>query len=818
MDVNQQDLQHGNVWEFLEKLTLACFFVFLFSVVTFKPTYLEKLEVVEFDSELTISIPVNAPPYSALSDEDILPLAEAIAILPENHTLLTGETGTAETLVSSLLYARSMEELSQQIFSSRGRAISAPVINKVEEPEKEMTITLEGMTVSVNPTDSGNIVVQNDLGKNELDQNDINQVDRGFAQRWRHFDEMRISVPPQGASSIADSRQTPEEKVVLSEEEMQQLTPELRNLITQAETANKQKWVGKIWVGLPSEKPKTPTPDQSISEKSTIAKNDKKSVDPQKESKPEPKGSGIDHGLLARGNDNPPSREPQGLLPSPDPSPSAFADEDSDRQPEWKSLPWPDRVSFQGHLTLKSGIAMLGTTGALRVFRYLGDGEIEVGEVDQINGEYKIDILNPAFGSLIVELRDSDGQLMGVYETLLADLEQRIKLSNTQMDISVQPVDELLSGNAKIIASNFESTESQVRMEIPEINRRIPTKKSGGFEIRDFMRGSNFLARFVGDGFWKTLAYLRNGASQKLNIASSGFIKQFEKEVSNVGFDVEKGLVWGRITNFGNSVPGVRVELAGEGFAGPFYVGDDGRVNRNSTGKNGIFLIGNINPGVHLVRARNDDMAFPAKIVSVEAGHISNLDLERGNKERAEIYIYDATTGEILDSALKFIGSERVANSTSGVLSLNYVKGNGPVHMEIRVHKPGYEAVRTTFDRNDKMVQVPVPSIAWMAKLSGIGRINFAPDLSNIVGFVQNDRFRVYPPESAITEQTRVVYFDSYGNPVEDADWGEYGGGFAILNAKPGFHNLVIENSKGRFALRAVINDYGSTSVLVHRF
>ncbi len=764
-------LDKSSVWIILSD----CAFVLLYLFVFFFPTDIEELQLRVQIEPLKINLPESSPPFAVLQDERILPLIEQVVEKPKGVLWIGTEELNTGAYVYALHQAREFKELERQIIVSQELKALRPQTRQLNG----MTLFKTDQAASKNQP----AVMLHEPKKITAKVSSLTRtpVNSSFIERWVQYQtQNKMEV----ASTDRDARE-----LFLGDK-----STDHGAMLTGTREKPKQKWVGNIWVGLPSEvqnkRPKASVPVQAKNER-TKRKPSDMSYERLRTAENTSKGRG--------------SGDSDAVL--------GFTDS------------WPSSARIHGYVNLTDGLAHLGGAENLRIFRYIAGAPTEEATIDHQNGTYEMDVESPERGLLVAELRDHSGKLIGLHETLFFDLKESILKDpdNALYSIYVSPVEDRYSREIALYdegVTGAGSAELDASIEIDEFNIGATINEKGRYSIENLLRGSNFLAKIKSRSFWKGLFYSSSEERTKVQIPSARYIEKIEA-ASGSQLDHDTGIIWGEITSEGKSLEGAEIEIATRGVSRPYYIDDEGNIKRSSSGtfSNGRFVFVNVPQGTHLIRARINGRHLQAKVIQTRRGFVSHIEIERAKKKKAEVYVFDAMTGQPLEADIRFMGGDQVVSSESGYLGIKYFRGNDPLSIEARSHQVGYYPARVIATRNTKSISIPFVSVSWVSALRGKEKINNRATASFVVGQIYNSNFRVHLPENAMTEESRIVYFDESGRVMRSASWGVSGGGFVAFNINPGVHNVIIETEFGhKFATRVLVVESDSPTVFTHHF
>jgi hypothetical protein len=231
--------------------------------------------------------------------------------------------------------------------------------------------------------------------------------------------------------------------------------------------------------------------------------------------------------------------------------------------------------------------------------------------------------------------------------------------------------------------------------------------------------------------------------------------------------DLEAGdsLVYGVVRRNGAPDYGATVETDN---GDPLYFGSlelpDN--SRRSTSENGLFIyvVKNVGWNVIKIKERNGKdfslnvLSFPGKITQVFADVPSADSL-------VTVRTFDAFSGDPVESKIEFQQLEEIAETNHlGIEVIDVPRTMGLSIVE-RFAAEGYRDARHFYSYLTDYLHLPAIKETWLANIANSSRVNFLPERTTVIGFVQEEDFELISPFESIDEV--IIYFDQSGTVVD---------------------------------------------------
>ena len=770
---------------FNNKECLVFLFIFICWVFPFKLTY---QNVKNIEDSLKVSIKRNTPPLIALSDETISPSFRKISILQENQLVKSDN----KILSGRILHIKKPLFISSKTVETR--PIKTKTL-KIKSSTPLKTLHLKGIRLSGvesfrldHQKESENNTINAQVQRSEHVVKDTrNQLITASTEKFSDFERRWFTY----MKEVQEKRN----KLSLNKSSLNEDT-----LLADVESSMpQQKWVGNVWVGLPSQKPSPKPKPLLISHNASITNNVTKKI-----------VSHIDGETSSRKIGYIDRLSTSSMLSAESP--------DKDLQDKLMNL---SPVKISGDVTLLSGLGLL--EGDELSVEYVNSCSfVHEADVDLTNGRFSIDIEDPSSGFLRAQLRNQNGLLRGtsqislrrfVRDKFLEDF-SFVLTDTLEIDLPIEPFDNHLSTVKIFNVGDNKEPLREVSVEIKDIGKVVESDHQGLFSIPEMLTGSSFIAKVHTEGLLKTLFLSTNDMTYDWEVPNNTLLTSLQRYVPNL--DLGLGIIWGRVLRDGKPIEGVSLELA-ENTGSPYYLTEDNQfIEGGATTSTGYFVYVNVPPGIQLLRGYSEEFTIPAKALWTERGYVSSVKLEETLRKEAEACVFDSQTGDVLSAHINYLGSNiEEEMEIQGQLNLSFLEGADPLYFELRPNERGYHPIILTSHRSREAIAFPVPSRTWINDLAARHKITQRPGLSMIIGHISHSSFRVYKED--VNEHTEIVYFDGEASSQTPLSHLERGG-FILFNVEPGLNSVILEpsHSEQNVVIKTVITDSDFVSVFSH--
>lgn len=459
----------------------------------------------------------------------------------------------------------------------------------------------------------------------------------------------------------------------------------------------------------------------------------------------------------------------------------------------------PNQLTISGSIEFSGGLALSNPSDVVTVYRERDGEVIEQGMVWIREGRYKI-FVDQADGNLIGELRTPHGDVLG---RGLIDLAQAVPArAQAQVDKIALKLSPLAQGIAGRVTSTGDTADgkatpmAEAQVSFQDLPLSAVTFRDGRFEESTLIEGSTALLKAHKPLHWSTLALASAAQESELSLFSQKTIAALQVAASEKDLR-EKGIVMGTVRAAGKPTAGANVAiLSTQVEMQPIYFNEkmEPDASLKATSSNGRYAFVGVPLGPHSIQAAAGGRVLPPVVLPVEDNHVSQGDLETASEQRTRVKMFDAfrtdwpLSGEVVPPGV----SQGWRVDRSGETVVSVPKGSGSFVVDVDAG-PAYERSRITVSRDRRSIYSPMVQATWLNKVRGSMRANNEPQTGVVVGFVQGQtKYRVALEEKSVLQATRIVYFDSRGEPTQE-DFGQPGGGFILFNVPEGFRTIAIQ-------------------------
>jgi len=493
----------------------------------------------------------------------------------------------------------------------------------------------------------------------------------------------------------------------------------------------------------------------------------------------------------------------------------AMGDETGDDKPVASFLSDKTRqLTISGPLQFVNGVALTSADDRVVVYRENEGEALEVAQVSLREGSYEIFVDRPV-GELIAELRSGRGEVLGRGRFDLMNLPEVVASQPSVGDIKIRikPLPHGVYGRALDFDSpSAKKPLAQAIISFDQLPYTNTTDEKGAFEQTEIHENSSVIVRSERAGHWGTLAFSRTGVENAVDLPMFSD-RSIRALTTAAGAELKmSSVIWGRITRAGKPVEGAKVDLmTTDREIKPIYFNSMAipDPSLSATSANGLYAFVSIEAGSHAVQAMDDRGLTEPSVFPTEDRAVTVVDLDLAVDKNAAVAVYDAfKTDWPMSAEIMSIGRERgLVINRSGEGRARFTGGLAPLTLDADAGA-SYERTRISFTRDSRQLNFPMIPTAWLDGMAGALRLNRNAKLGTMVGFIQGRQgYKVAMDEAALTEESRVIYFDKRGEWTRK-DYGVPGGGFVIFNVKPGFRSVLLELSKSTrvFATQTLVD------------
>ncbi len=448
---------------------------------------------------------------------------------------------------------------------------------------------------------------------------------------------------------------------------------------------------------------------------------------------------------------------------------------------------------LKGQIELAGGAVYPGERFQFYIQRVYDGMVQERGEVNAWTGEYVIAVKQPK-GALSIELRHDSGALIAIGNL---SLEKKLNLKSKNL-IQIFPSEDAENIGQVLSYESFEDHEVTVG-DSTEIyidgNESIDITNQKGQIANNLplAPGSQILVSASHKGYWNSLQIAEAGRPMKTVMHSDKHMKAFLQLIEPYLKKAKiKSVIWGRVSNGGDSKSEVKVSLHSFSQIQPLYFSY--RIpnpDLQATSSDGFFAFVNPPEGLHIVKTNQSDI--PLESVVVRQGHTSIIHLETAPRKNVSVYSFDAFgKKESVPARLSVPGTDSIwdiGGRKSNTLPFFDTASN--MVMDVEPLSQDYIATRFFVGRRRSAVQLPHFKKSWLQSVLAQQKVNQKPGTTQVLGWVEKGAYAVdiYPK----TENTKIFYFNLKGNIVEQLT---DGGGYIATNVPAGVVTSTLNNTQ----------------------
>lgn len=439
----------------------------------------------------------------------------------------------------------------------------------------------------------------------------------------------------------------------------------------------------------------------------------------------------------------------------------------------------------------------------VQVARFEDGSPQEVVNVDLRSNKYflKIPELN---GAIIAQLLNSEGQIVGEGSQRISkyDVAQLKNLPVIEMrarQSSNSGVLATFTGNSNALIENIQGREKGAKAKIlyASFDTEGTTDESGSFQFDQVLKGSWSLMRTESKDHYPAIFLTEAGSDKKLPLFSEKMMRALKQIVADqkVASNVEENgsIVWGQISQDGKPIAGAQVDVEFQEAYRPIYFNSFllPDPSLKATSENGYFAFVDLPEGFHSVVATRASQYFSHGNVIVDENALSVLEVKTAlKKDFVQMKVFDAFTGNP-GSAMIQMQSLPEEIEVSGVTAFDLPDVSRLSFLTSRPLSDSYIPTLQVYNDADEFVHVPLINKAWIDSIRAAQKINYSPNTSTVIGFVESDGYEVYLPHSRKYSEQDRIFFDAQGQLTE---YGVPGGGFILFNVPAGVQSIVVLN------------------------
>ena len=486
-------------------------------------------------------------------------------------------------------------------------------------------------------------------------------------------------------------------------------------------------------------------------------------------------------------------------------------------EPSKKTTPL-NNVTLGGDILISGGVAFLGEEQHLKV-THRADGHPEKeAHVDLIEGRFGVE-LNSLEGFLVAELKDAQGDLIGAGLLNLYDIKKSMSSLDqlTHLDLEITPYYQGVNAmvDSALSMAGAAPTIVNASLNLPDLNVTVVKDESGQFANTDFLDASTYLQATTAEGHWPSISFGTTGVKGQIHVFPESLIESLfglTEGYYDRNEALRAGIIWGRVIENGKPKEGVSVELANSSLKPIYFTSYLPNKNSMTTSKDGMFAFVNVDPEAKIIRVLEKNNEYAVELIPVEAGHVTSLDLVRGQRVSVELSTKNAITQQSVAANVSVVGHKsHWTTATEGRAVVLWPKQKGLSVVEAT--GPEFTPVRLTVaDQRWPHIEVPMVKTGWIEEFLNKYQVNHSSRKAIVVGNVQGGDYRAFINSGSEESKRDIFYFDTNGNLT---DRPQNSVGFVIVNVEPGVNSITVVPTDGvKIHTQVVVADTDVVSVL----
>lgn len=479
---------------------------------------------------------------------------------------------------------------------------------------------------------------------------------------------------------------------------------------------------------------------------------------------------------------------------------------------------------ISGRLDIMDG-AYAGPDANIVVYREYQGQILEAGSVDIQKGIYTLHA-SETRGRIVAEIRHPrQGVTARGYGALYAaeaTKPQEKTISNVNVVVST-----IRQGLAAQVLDNsgFKANKSLPGAVVSLMGFDIPKSsvQDGSVENDIFTGLSQYILVSQKQGYLPTLSFGRSELLTDIPMYRKEYFKDLYLLAYSEDLSTSKGSAFGRITKNGTPLARSQVEVLNEPQSKIVYLDEKGWPDPNLkfTSSNGGYFALGLNVGLTAIRVQNDNLWSEVKVIPVDFGVISKLDIDLSRPLKLSLSVYDRLNpNQMVESKAKAFASAYSAKRDSPLHStIIFSKGDDPLFVEID-SRPEDLPVTLTLKRSEGKFSVPTVEKKWIQSLYGQFKITSLQSRGLVVGFLDHaENFEVFIDQFSPNGGETLYYFDQEGKIIPQIAGAQNAAGYVLLNAQEGLRNVLLRNlTTGQLSADTAYVEAGTSALLIHEF
>ena len=472
---------------------------------------------------------------------------------------------------------------------------------------------------------------------------------------------------------------------------------------------------------------------------------------------------------------------------------------------------------LRGQIVMTGGLAFTGAETKLAVFHY-DENQIQAeAEIDFETGQYAISVENFS-GHLVAELYDENDKVIGSAELALDNNKSLSDAKNGEVfSLALKPNEEGLIARV-VSARSFD--QHVIMVDGAEVDDslelgKVIAPKDGYVRRANITKDSSVLWNVSAAGHWDTMVLGVSNFFKKIPLFPVAMLEAFSSIVhgENLSSLADFGILWGRVVSQGKPVAKAKVELAGAHFGNPTYFSSYiPDIHKDDTGKDGYFVFSKVEKGIVSIRAKVGDELYPTRVVPIEPGKVSYVELERPSPRSVIIEAQDYhNRSKPMDIRLMVLGYENTIEFKSNEKgALRLVDRSGMTYVDLDA---GLDYLMTRFSISafQRYKKFNLFTQEWLYGVLRYKRVNLENETGVVIGLLDSNNVIVQSGGRPIDRE--IIYFDSTGRPLLKSEK-NLASGFILYNVPFGAKTLEVADSlTGKRNVKVVYPEYNVISV-----
>lgn len=458
--------------------------------------------------------------------------------------------------------------------------------------------------------------------------------------------------------------------------------------------------------------------------------------------------------------------------------------------------------SISGRIRVKGGLAFIPHEMRLEIFRKHEGIVKEKAYVWENRGEFQIQV-KQLIGQLSGKLYDYQGALLGQGELDLEDISLPATTEGLLNDVQVElePVEKTKALKVVSVHSlggkEFQETDIRAR----HVSEMVQIENEGAqlvaSELVDQSISELILEK---EGFISTRVRARFEEQQRVFMFPERFIQALLGLVldpNKAAIDSKggiRGIIMGQVVG-SNKTPlaGAQIELAEQSEIQPIYFNSHflPDPSLSQTSENGLYAFVDLRQGHYAIRAKFEEEVFPAQVISVTDGVVTQVQFESAPKKRITLELAGLFADKFkVNGSVSVFGSGESFTAEGSKASLLTSLTDQFQILEV-VPQDSYMSTRLNFYPSQRHLSLPLLSLQDARALSLKQKVDLN-QTGTIYGQGPSKNYEVVVVSTNNGEKAgRVLYGKSWSS-IDQRAYGEKGDSFVVIDLEPGFYSVSV--------------------------